>query len=122
MGFVRLLPKFPEKSSRINPWWESISEVFSMKSHRLEPRGMRHQECGSSVGRTSTIIQLGLNMSPSKKIGGEYGEVRAAIDVNRLNTYLMFANSPSVKTPVSVKQFKVGLLCAWDHKQLWPDP
>jgi len=48
-------------------------------------------------------------MSPSKSIGGEYGEVRAGIDINRLNTYLA-ANTPSVKTPVGVKQFKVSLL------------
>jgi len=48
-------------------------------------------------------------MSSLKKIGGEYGEVRAGIDIDRLNTYLA-TNTPSVKTPVSVKQFKVGLL------------
>jgi hypothetical protein len=39
-------------------------------------------------------------------IGGEYGQVRAPIDLDRLNTYLA-TNAPSVKTPVSVKQFKV---------------
>lgn len=47
-------------------------------------------------------------MPPSKKIGGEYGEVRAAIDVTSLDTYLA-SSTPSIKTPVSVKQFKVSL-------------
>ena len=44
----------------------------------------------------------------SNKIGGEYGDVRAPFDVERLNTY--FNNQvPAIKTPVDVKQFKVGL-------------
>lgn len=42
-----------------------------------------------------------------KKIGGEYGEVRANIDVETLNTYLA-KNIEAITTPVDVKQFKVG--------------
>ena len=41
-----------------------------------------------------------------EKIGGEYGDVRAAIDLQRLNTYLK-ARLPEVAAPVTVKQFKV---------------
>ncbi len=42
----------------------------------------------------------------SKKIGGEYGEVRANIDADNLNAYLA-AHVAAVTTPVSIKQFKV---------------
>jgi hypothetical protein len=42
-----------------------------------------------------------------KKIGGEYGEIRANIDVNNLNAYLN-KHTPSIKAPVDVKQFKVS--------------
>jgi len=42
-----------------------------------------------------------------KKIGGEYGEVRAMIDIEKLNAYLS-ENVETVKTPVDVKQFKFG--------------
>ncbi|KAG9081605.1 hypothetical protein FS749_007544 [Ceratobasidium sp. UAMH 11750] len=45
-------------------------------------------------------------MSDSK-IGGEYGEVRARIDVQALNNYLE-QHAKEVKTPVEVKQFKYG--------------
>ncbi|KAA1470403.1 protein kinase subdomain-containing protein PKL/CAK/ACAD [Dentipellis sp. KUC8613] len=45
--------------------------------------------------------------SPPKKIGGEVGEVRANIDVDKLNQYLA-DKVPSVRTPVGVKQFKFG--------------
>lgn len=41
-----------------------------------------------------------------KKIGGEYGEVRANIDIVKLNTYLE-QSAKAVRAPVSVKQFKV---------------
>jgi len=41
-----------------------------------------------------------------KKIGGEYGDVRASIDVEKLNAYLE-AHVPEVTAPVTVKQFKV---------------
>ncbi|KAF8963662.1 kinase-like domain-containing protein [Flammula alnicola] len=41
------------------------------------------------------------------KIGGEYGEIRANIDVDALNTYLA-KFTPNIKTPVDVKQFKFG--------------
>lgn len=42
-----------------------------------------------------------------KKIGGEYGKIRAIIDVERLNAYLS-ENVKTIKTPVDVKQFKVS--------------
>jgi aminoglycoside phosphotransferase (APT) family kinase protein len=42
-----------------------------------------------------------------KKIGGEYGKVRANIDVAKLNEYLV-SNVPSMKLPIDVKQFKFG--------------
>ncbi|KAF9529729.1 protein kinase subdomain-containing protein PKL/CAK/ACAD [Crepidotus variabilis] len=46
-------------------------------------------------------------MSPQKKVGGEYGEVRASIDVEKLDAYLA-KHTPGIKTPVDVKQFKFG--------------
>lgn len=41
-----------------------------------------------------------------KKIGGQFGKVRAHIDVERLNVYLARV-APIIVTPVSVKQFEV---------------
>ena len=47
-------------------------------------------------------------MSPGpQKIGGEYGEIRASIDIDNLNAYLS-KHVPSIKVPVDVKQFKVS--------------
>ncbi|KAG6813291.1 hypothetical protein H0H92_012446 [Tricholoma furcatifolium] len=46
-------------------------------------------------------------MSAPKKIGGEYGSMRANIDVEKLNTFLSQCAS-IVKAPVDVKQFKFG--------------
>ncbi|KAF8161334.1 kinase-like domain-containing protein [Crassisporium funariophilum] len=43
--------------------------------------------------------------SEPPKIGGEYGEVRASIDIEKLNAYLA-KYTPGIKTPVDVKQFK----------------
>ena len=45
--------------------------------------------------------------NPGQKIGGEYGEVRANIDVDRLNKYLD-DHVKEVVAPVEVKQFKVS--------------
>ena len=44
--------------------------------------------------------------SSKKKIGGEYGDVRANIDSDKLNAYLV-AHVPAVIAPVDIKQFKV---------------
>lgn len=41
-----------------------------------------------------------------RKIGGEYGDMRAAIDLQKLNAYLQ-ARVPEVTAPVTVKQFEV---------------
>jgi len=46
--------------------------------------------------------------STTEKIGGEFGDVRAAIDIEKLNAYLQ-AHVPEVAAPVTVKQFKVRL-------------
>ncbi len=47
-------------------------------------------------------------MSQSQKIGGEIGEIRASIDVSKLNAYIeKFV--PAICAPVVVKQFKVRL-------------
>ena len=43
-----------------------------------------------------------------KKIGGEYGEIRANIDIDKLNAYI-HEHVGAVKGPVDVKQFKVRL-------------
>lgn len=45
------------------------------------------------------------NQQP-KKIGGEYGDVRANIDVEKLNAYLV-KNVQVMCAPIDVKQFKV---------------
>jgi len=44
----------------------------------------------------------------AEKIGGEYGDVRAAIDVEKLNVYLG-AHVPEVAPPVTLKQFEVRI-------------
>ncbi|KAG2153193.1 kinase-like domain-containing protein [Suillus clintonianus] len=42
-----------------------------------------------------------------KSIGGEYGAIRANVDIQELNTYLK-SHVPSVAAPVQVQQFKFG--------------
>ncbi|KAG0708611.1 kinase-like domain-containing protein [Suillus ampliporus] len=42
-----------------------------------------------------------------KSIGGEYGAIRANVDIQKLNTYLK-THVPVVATPVQVQQFKFG--------------
>lgn len=49
------------------------------------------------------------NDTPTKTVGGEYGEIRANIDVDKLNVYLS-KHVKSVQAPVEVKQFKVSLV------------
>lgn len=44
--------------------------------------------------------------SSSRPAGGEYGDVRARIDNDKLNAYLA-NNVPAVTVPVTIKQFKV---------------
>lgn len=44
---------------------------------------------------------------PTSTVGGEYGEIRASIDVARLDRYIE-ERVPAVKAPVRVKQFKVS--------------
>ncbi|KAJ7772084.1 kinase-like domain-containing protein [Mycena maculata] len=46
-------------------------------------------------------------MSSGKKIGGEFGEVRANIDVETLSAYLL-KNVTALRGPIDVKQFKFG--------------
>ncbi|OAX36873.1 kinase-like protein [Rhizopogon vinicolor AM-OR11-026] len=48
-------------------------------------------------------------MSPStpKSTGGDYGAIRADIDIEKLNTYLK-SHVPVVSAPVQVQQFKFG--------------
>ena len=45
-------------------------------------------------------------MATPKKIGGEYGEIRAGIDIANLNAYLA-SHVKAVHGPIEVKQFKV---------------
>jgi hypothetical protein len=42
----------------------------------------------------------------TKLAGGEYGDVRARIDNDKLNAYLA-NNVPALNVPVTIKQFKV---------------
>jgi hypothetical protein len=42
----------------------------------------------------------------TRPAGGEYGDVRARIDNDKLNTYLA-NNVPALTVPVTIKQFKV---------------
>ncbi|KAI0313307.1 kinase-like domain-containing protein [Amylostereum chailletii] len=46
-------------------------------------------------------------LAEPKKIGGEFGEIRANIDIANLNAYIGKA-VPSIRAPVAVKQFKFG--------------
>ncbi|KAH9009900.1 kinase-like domain-containing protein [Lactarius pseudohatsudake] len=48
-----------------------------------------------------------INTGPSRPAGGEYGDVRATFDEDKLNAYLA-KNVPAVAVPVIVKQFKFG--------------
>jgi hypothetical protein len=57
-----------------------------------------------------------MSASTSKKIGGEYGEIRASFDTNNLDKYLK-TSVKDIRTPVDVKQFKVEtyILCAYHN-------
>lgn len=48
-------------------------------------------------------------MSQSQKIGGDIGDVRASIDVDKLNEYIQ-EHVSVIHAPVSVKQFKASNL------------
>ncbi|KAI6119020.1 kinase-like domain-containing protein [Pisolithus croceorrhizus] len=48
-----------------------------------------------------------MSRGTSKRIGGEYGSIRAIFDVDKLNAYLK-THVPAVVPPVAVKQFKFG--------------
>ena len=41
-------------------------------------------------------------------MGGEYGEIRASINIDNLNAYLSKHIPSRIKAPVNVKQFKVS--------------
>jgi hypothetical protein len=45
----------------------------------------------------------------SGPVGGEYGDVRAHIDNDKLNAYLA-NNVPALTVPATIKQFKVRLI------------
>lgn len=53
-----------------------------------------------------SVYYFAMSDNASRRIGGEYGAVRAAFDVEKLNTYLK-THVPPVTPPVIVKQFKV---------------
>lgn len=55
---------------------------------------------------TPSTLYFMSSSSTTKRIGGEYGSVRASFDVESLNAYLE-KNVQEIKTPVNVKQFKV---------------
>ena len=50
--------------------------------------------------------------------GGDYGNIRASINVDNLNVYLA-KSTPSIKTPVDVKQFKVRAVWEWQESFEW---
>ena len=62
----------------------------------------------SLVRQTASLLPRPTMPKPAteKRIGGEYGDVRGAIDVEKLNAYL-HAHVPEVAGPVTVQQFKV---------------
>lgn len=54
-----------------------------------------------------------MSPQPAKQIGGEYGDIRANIDVENLSAYLL-QNVDWLRGPFDVKQFKVcNQLQAW---------
>jgi hypothetical protein len=55
--------------------------------------------------------------SDPKKIGGEYGKVRANIDTDKLNAYLA-KNDEGISTPVDIKQFTVRYIHSWMERRL----
>ena len=64
------------------------------------------------------LKSIGSQLTPTampgsqKKIGGEFGEVRANIDVDSLHSYLE-KHVQRIALPVGVKQFKVSV--QWFH-------
>ena len=56
--------------------------------------------------RGAMVYRHGEERSRSGPAGGEFGDVRAPIDNDKLNAYLA-SNVPALTVPVTVKQFKV---------------
>jgi len=52
------------------------------------------------------MVYYGEGTRSSRPAGGEYGDVRARIDNDKLNAYLA-NNVPVLAVPVTIKQFKV---------------
>lgn len=50
----------------------------------------------------------------TKKIGGEYGDMRENIPIEALNQYLS-KHAPPIKVPVVVKQFQVSVSLSVQH-------
>lgn len=62
---------------------------------------------GNESSRQSAQASSSSFPMSKKQIGGEYGEIRASINVTQLNMYLL-SHVPVVNVPVTVKQFKVS--------------
>ena len=58
------------------------------------------------TNRNTQLDYTSMTETQPKKIGGEYGKVRANIDIEKLNEYLK-KKVEAIKDPVDVKQFKV---------------
>ena len=59
----------------------------------------------------SPLPSLCLMTSGPQNIGGEYGKIRASIDIDNLNAYLSkHILSTGIKPPIEVKQFKVSIV------------
>jgi hypothetical protein len=56
--------------------------------------------------RGAMVYRHGEERSSSGPAGGDFGDVRAPIDNDRLNAYLA-NNVPALTAPVTIKQFKV---------------
>ncbi|KAH8985557.1 kinase-like domain-containing protein [Lactarius akahatsu] len=91
----------------VNSENESTATVYPAAGYPtplIRNSGTGHEPTASShCLRFFTMINTG----PPRPAGGEYGDVRATIDEDKLNVYLA-KNVPAVAVPVTVKQFKFG--------------
>jgi hypothetical protein len=56
--------------------------------------------------RAGFVCRVAMVYGEARAAGGEYGDVRARIDNDKLNAYLA-NNVPALTVPVTIKQFKV---------------
>lgn len=108
-GIYRPFQNHPRNTSAYVRPLTANAELNRSRVCRIRGLQLNNYHVVLSLVTCSLPLFFSYTMSTPPKIGGEYGEIRATIDIDTLNVYLA-KNTPGIKTPVDVKQFKVWLM------------